>query len=73
MKNLNENRGLFIFAYGISTAIMGMVIYPLFDFLLCKFITNSTFKYTVADHVIEPITFGFIFALVYSFVVIKKK
>lgn len=73
MKKIYEKRSLFVLVYGIATAVMGFTIYPLFDWLLCNFITNSTFKYSVADHIISPLMFGFIFAFVYSFGMVNKK
>ena len=73
MKKVYENRGLFVLVYGAATAIMGFIIYPLLDLLMCKFITHSTFKYTLADHIISPLIFGFVFAFVYSFGMIKGK
>lgn len=71
--NLNKNRGLFVLAYGIATSIMGFTLYPLLDFLLCNFITNKKFEYNVADHIISPLVFGFVFAFVYSFGQVEKR
>lgn len=72
MKKIYEKRSLFVLAYGIATAIMGFTIYPLFDWLL-SFVTKSTFKYTIEDHIISPLVFGFVFAFVYSFGQVEKK
>ena len=35
--------------------------YPLFDFILCKFITHSDFIYSIHSHIIQPILFALIF------------
>lgn len=55
-----------------SIAIFGMILYPLFDLIICKFITNSRFIYSVNEHIIKPIFFGIILGLV-LWVVDRKK
>ena len=49
---------------GAATAIAGLILYPLFDVILCKFITNSEFVYSVHEHIIQPIIFGTIIGLI---------
>lgn len=44
----------------IAISIMGIILYPLFDLVCCKFITNSEFVYSIHSHIIYPISFGFI-------------
>ena len=48
---------------GIVTAIFALVIFPLFDFIACEFITNSKFSYRIDQHVVEPIVFGIAFGI----------
>ena len=48
----------------IAIIIAGIVLYPLFDLILCKFITNSEFIYSVHKHIIQPISFGFITGII---------
>lgn len=55
-----------------SIAIFEMILYPLFDLIICKFITNSRFIYSVNEHIIKPIFFGIILGLV-LWVVDRKK
>ena len=56
-----------------SIAIFGMILYPLFDLIICKFITNSRFIYSVNEHIIKPIFFGIILGLVLWLVDRKKE
>jgi len=44
----------------IAIAICGMVLYPIFDIILCKFITNSEFVYSFHSYIIQPIIFSVI-------------
>ena len=57
----------------IATSLCGLVIFPLFDFLLDEFITHSKFAYKIADHIVTPIVFGFTFGLVFWLTTKKKK
>ena len=38
----------------LAIFICGMIIYPIFDFILCKFITNSKFIYSFKSYVVQP-------------------
>lgn len=73
MKKISENKLLYALCFAIATSIMGMILYPLFDYLLCKFITHSQFTYSVHQHIIEPIIFGFIVAIVLELPFLNKK
>ena len=52
MKKLLENKYFVAFFMGIVTAVIGIILYPLFDILICKFITKSVFEYSVTKHII---------------------
>lgn len=73
MKKLENNMILYMLVYGLATAIMGLIIWPLFDWILCKFITNSPFEYSVRNHIIQPVTYGIIMGIVFWFARPKKK
>lgn len=53
-------------------SIFGMILYPLFDLILCKFITKTEFIYSIYSHIIQPITFGIILGIVF-FISDKRK
>lgn len=73
MQKIKENKWLYILAFAIATSIMGIILYPLFDYVLCKFITNSQFIYSVHQHIVQPILFGFIIAIVLYVPILNKK
>ena len=73
MKKIEENVWLYILAYGVTVSIMGIILYPLFDMVWCKFLTRSDFKYNVYDHIISPIIFGVTFAVICGIYKFKKK
>lgn len=72
MKNIERGTIKYLVLLIIFTSICGMVLYPLFDFLLCTFITNSKFVYSFHEYIIQPILFAFLFSLVF-WMVDKKK
>lgn len=39
-------------------AIAGMILRSLFDWMICKFITNATFIYTDENYIWGPLLFG---------------
>lgn len=73
MKKLENNMLLYILVYGLTTAIMGLIIWPGFDFLICKFITKSTFTYSVQNHILQPAIYGMMMGIVFWFVKPKTK
>lgn len=56
-----------------AITIAGIIIWPLFDLITCKFFTNSKFIYSISDHIIKPIVFGIIIGLVFWAVENKRK
>lgn len=44
----------------ISISIMGIIIYPLFDLIYCRYITNSKFIYSVSNYITKPVLFGIV-------------
>lgn len=55
----------------IAVALCGMILYPLFDLIYCKLITNSDFEYSFYKHIIQPILFAIIYSI--TFWLIDKK
>lgn len=58
MKNVEKGniKHLVVLIYDI--AIFEIIIYPLFDLVLCKFITNSEFIYSTHKYIIQPMLFS---------------
>ena len=73
MKGIERGTKEYLIALVIAVAVCGMILYPLFDFILCKFITNSNFEYSVHQHIIQPILFAFIYGIVYWLFDKKRK
>ena len=65
MKKIERDSILYLVLQSLTTAIMGIIIWPLFDLILCKFITNSKFVYSIHNHIIQPIIFGIIISIVF--------
>ena len=72
MKSIEKGSIKYLVLLIISVSLFSLVLYPLLDLLVCKFITNSTFEYSVIDHIVEPIIFSIIFSLT-VFVLDRKK
>lgn len=45
----------------ISTALAGIIIYPLLDFIICKYIINTPFIYSVYSYIMKPTIFACVF------------
>ena len=73
MKNIERGSKKYLVFLIAAVAICGMILYPLFDLILCKFITNSNFDYSVHKHVIQPILFAFIYGITFWSLDKKKK
>jgi hypothetical protein len=73
MKKIERGTKKYLFILIISVSLCGIILYPLFDFLLCKFITNTQFTYSLHSHVIQPILFGFIYGITFWLIDKKRK
>lgn len=56
----------------VITAIIGVILYPIFDFVWCSVVTHSKFSYSLFGDLIEPILFATIISLVLYFPKRKK-
>lgn len=59
----NKKNNNYILVYGISFVLAGIILYPVFDVILCKFITHNEFVYSFHEHIIQPVLFGIIMTL----------
>ncbi len=62
-----KNSKLYYLLFGITTVVMGMILYPILDLIWAKFVTHSPFVYSVRDHIIDPVVFATIITIVYYF------
>ena len=58
MKNIEKGSIKHLILLITAIAIFGILLYPLFDLIVCKFITNSNFIYSISSHIVEPIVFA---------------
>lgn len=64
MKKIETTSTKYLIIQILAIAIMGIIIWPLFDLLICNIFTHTVFTYSVTDHLIEPIIFGCILGVV---------
>ena len=64
VKNIEKGSIKHLLLLIIVISLCGMIIYPLFDFIYFKFITNSNFAYSYKSYILEPITFATIIGIV---------
>ena len=57
----------------ISMIILGIIIYPLLDFILCEFVYHSKFVYTVKDYILKPVMHGLCVGSGLFFIDISRK
>ena len=55
MKNIEKGSVKYLIMLIIVISICGIIIYPLFDLAICKFVTNSKFVYSFKNYIIQPI------------------
>ena len=60
MKKIRDNKFLYCF---ITETIFALVFFPLLDMFFRIVIDKKEFIYSVNEHIISPITFGFFYAL----------
>ena len=65
MKKIERGSVKYLIALILAVAVCGVILYPLFDFILCKFITNSNFEYSIHQHIIQPVIFALVYGLVF--------
>lgn len=69
MKKIKENKFLYTF---ITETLFAFVFFPLLDMFFRVVVDKVKFVYSVKDHIIGPITFGFFYAI-FSIILNKNK
>ena len=65
MKNIERGTIKYLVVLIVVVAVCGMILYPLFDLIFCKFITKSIFEYSIYKYMIQPILFALIFGITF--------
>ena len=73
MKKIESGSVKYLVILIIMVSLFGIVLYPLFDLILCNYITNTKFTYSIHSHLIQPITFGIVFGVTFWLVNKKRK
>lgn len=73
MKNIERGTTKYLAILIITVAICGIVLYPLFDLVYYKVITNSEFVYSIYRHIIQPIIFACFFGTTFWLIDRKRK
>ena len=60
-------------ANALVTIVFCLIIWPLLDYLLFNSIDHKQFQYSISEHVIGPIIFGFLYAGVSAIVFRNRK
>ena len=68
MKKIKEKKFLYNF---ISETVFALVFFPLFDMFFRVVVDKKEFVYSVNDHILGPIMFGFFYAL-FTFIINKN-
>lgn len=71
MKNIERGTIKYLIILILAVAVCSMILYPLFDLVYYKVITNSEFVYSIHSHIIQPIIFACVFGT--SFWLVDKK
>ena len=72
MKKIEENLALYMLVQFISMTVAALIIWPLFDMFFDNVITNSTFHYSVGEHIVGPIIFGVIMAIIEGILKVRR-
>jgi hypothetical protein len=71
MKKIERGTTKYLILLILMVALFGIILYPLFDLILCKFITNTEFTYSIHSHIIQPIIFACVYGT--TFWLLDKK
>lgn len=73
MKNIERGSIKHLILLIIAIAVFGIILYPIFDLIYYKFITNTEFVYNFHKYIIQPILFACISGTVFGAVEKNKK
>ena len=65
MKKVERGSVKYLVILIVALAVAGAILFPMFDLIWSKVVTNSEFSYSAEKYVIEPISFGAIFGLIF--------
>ena len=63
MNNIEKESVKYLIFLIIIYIVLGLILYPIFDFIYCKLIMKSDFVYLYQADVIKPIAMAFVLAI----------
>ena len=73
MKNIERGTIKYLVAVILAVAVCGIILYPIFDLVYYKLITNSKFVYSFYRHIIQPVIFAIVFGTTFWIADRKRK
>ena len=73
LKNIERGSIKHLLLLILSYTITAIIVFPLFDLILFKFITHTSFEYTVYEYIIKPLIFGIILGTIMWVIDNKKR
>ena len=73
MKKIERGTIKYLVTLILAVAGYGIILYPLFDFVLCKFIKKTIFEYSIHQHIIQPILFALAYGITFWLLDKKRK
>ena len=73
MKKIERGSIKYLILLIVATALFGIILYPLFNLILCQFITNTEFTYSINRFIIQPIIFACAYGLTFWLIDKKRK
>ena len=49
----------------VIMTVLAMILWPIFDLLVCLLFTHSPFAYSPMEHIVKPIIFGVVIGLLF--------
>ena len=65
MKKIERGTTKHLMVLVSAVVIFGLLLYPLFDYIICRSIENSNFEYSINQHIIQPILLAFVYGIVF--------
>lgn len=72
MKNIERGSKKYLCLLILCTAVFGLVLFPLFDFL-SEFIAKKDFTYSISKHIVSPVLFAVVYGITFWLLDKRKK
>ena len=73
MKKIERGTIKYLIVLFVLVSLCSMIVYPLFDLVYYRILTNSTFVYSFQRHIIQPIIFSCVYSITFWYFDKKRK